>query len=241
MFASELRDLEARLTMPYPERAAFISEVGDDLEQTYRRLLTAGSNAEDARRQALAELEFSNADLVELGVVHAPSAARAVARLPLSARSLVEDFGGVVPLIVFTLFMVEEDSMIEFLREGGVQSVVVILALGGLGLGLELQRAFRWFVLRDHSEPSLSGFSTGPLYLAGACFLSGVLSTAFGVRLSLAAAAISNAPDTAIRAGVSESLAGLIVATGITGAIVLLHGWLATWRERLGLRGKLAL
>jgi hypothetical protein len=236
-FEPELRALRDRLTLPYPERSTFVAEVGADMEQTYQRLVTEGHDAASAKRQAIADLAMSEEDLTELAAIYTPRAARAVARLPHRARRMIEDFGGVVPLLAFTLFMVGEVSMIGFLHEAGVMSVFIILALGGLGLGVQLQRVFRWFVLRDHSERSLSGLTAGPLYLGAACFLSGVLSMAFGYRNVLAAWSTGAVPEADLLLGMGEPLAALILATAVTGVIVLVHGWLAAWRQRVLVHG----
>jgi hypothetical protein len=102
--------------------------------------------------------------------------------------------------------------------------------IGGIGIAVDLRHAFRWFVVRDHSEKSLSSFSSTPLYLAAVSVLVGVIATAVDYRLVFAHVAKGNVGD--IYIGLSEPLSALIVAAALAGLIVLLHGWLSAWRQR---------
>ena len=232
MFEAQLKQLERKLTIPYPERSEFMREIAGDLEFRYQKYIADGMNADDAERRALDEVSLSQENMTDLGDVHEGAVAKAIRVMPQSLGRFITDFSGIVPLVVFALFSLKEFSMLEFLREGGLPFVISIILVGGFGLSVNLKHAFRWFVIRDHSEKSLADFSSGPLYLAAASLLMGVLTTAAGYRLVFAKWSEGSVPDAVIRAGLSEPLAGLIVATAIAGMIVLLHGWLATWREK---------
>jgi hypothetical protein len=233
MFEADLKELERKLNIPYPERADFMREIAGDLEERYQKYLADGMSADVAKCRALNEINLSQENITELSEVHEGAVSKVMRRMPHPWDQYVRDYSGIVPLVIFALFSLKEFSMMEFLREGGIPFIIAVLVVGGFGISLNLKHAFRWFVVRDHSRQSLADFSHGPLYLAAAALLLGVLTTAAGYRIVFAKWAEGGVPDAVIRAGLSEPLAGMIVAAAIAGIIVLLHGWLATWRQRI--------
>lgn len=233
MFHSELKDLEKRLKMPYPERGDFIREVAGDLQHLYTKLRSEGLSNEQASKKALSEIYLSHDDMVVIDAVHESTAAKLVHKLPSPLSKLIRDYSGTVPLLVFFIFSTKEVSMMEFLREGGLPAVIAVLVMGGVGLAINLKHAFRWFVLRDHSDESLKNFSNGPLYLAAATLLAGIVNTAVGYRLVFSRWSQDHFSDSVARAGLSEPLASLIVAATAAGLVILLHGWLSTWRTNI--------
>jgi hypothetical protein len=113
-----------------------------------------------------------------------------------------------------------------FIRDGG-DSMILVILLGSLGLFLELQRFFIWFVLRDHSVPALRKNTATPLFLAAATFLLGVLGTTLRYYDVLANYPFgTNAPEI-LRRGLREPLANMIMASSLAALTVLVHGLLS--------------
>lgn len=234
MFDVELRRIEKRLTIPYPRRTDFLREMAGDLDSRYQKFIADGYGPDEAKTLALNEFHLSQENVADLEDVHEAAVGRFIRNLPEREGQFVRDYSGIVPLIIFACFSLKEVSMLDFLREGGLPSVITILLIGGYGLSINLSHVFRWFVIKDHSEQSLANFTTWPLYLAAASLLAGLITSALGYRLVFVAWSQGAIQDSAIRAGLSEPLAAVIVAATIAGLIVLLHGWLAHWREKIG-------
>jgi hypothetical protein len=232
MFEPELKELELKLKVPYPERVHFLNELTADLSHSFRKSIEEGVTHTEARARALEALHLSGDDIESLNIVHESRASRCLAKLPAPIAQHISDFSGIVPLVIFAIYATKEFPMLEFLREGGLPGVLAIIIIGGIGIAINFRHLFKWFVLRDHSTESLRAFNNGPLYLAVASLLIGIFSTAAGYRIVFAKWSEGSLPDAVVRAGLSEPLAGLMVATIVAGLIVLLHGWLATWRTQ---------
>ncbi len=233
-FGEALARFERELDLPYPERAELIDEMAADLEAAYAESRRRGLPEAEARAAALRALGPDGPALAALAELHRPAARRALERLPRAARALAEPAALAIPFAVVVSLLAAEVPLVLFLREGGA-STVLVLALGALALLLDLERAFRWFVLRDHSPASLAGHTATPLYLAAATALAGMGGTALNAYVVLARAGEGLIPPDAVPVGLRESLSTAITALGLSTLSVLLHGAVAAGRRALRL------
>jgi hypothetical protein len=223
LFADDLVHLESSIQVPYPERAEILDEVRADLAAAYRHARARGLDGPAARQQALSQLALADDARAALEVVHAPVPLRLLGRLPAALRSWLRALATAAPLAALVLFLVLEVPVNRFLNEGG-KSVFLILAFGSLGLLLEMQRFFIWFVVRDHSAEALRRNTATPLYLAAATVLIGVLGTSMRYYSFLNRWGGSLRE---IRRGLSEPLTLMIMACCLAALTVLLHGALS--------------
>lgn len=232
-FREALARFERELDLPYPERADLLDEIAADLEAAYAASRARGLAEPEARAEALREVAPDGPALRALSEVHRPAVRRALERLPRAARALAEPAALLVPFAVVMSLLASEVPLVLFLREGGA-STVLVLALGGLALLLDLTRAFRWFVLRDHAPASLAHTAT-PLYLAAASALAGLGGTALNGYVVLARAGDGLIPPEAVSAGLRESLSCAVTGLALSTLSVLLHGAVAAGRRALRL------
>jgi hypothetical protein len=220
LFADELARLEATIGVPYPARADVIEEMAADLLAAYREERARGHGREVARARALDRLGLNEEGRSALEGVHAPAPLRLLARLPATLRSWLHAVATATPLALLVVFLMVEIPVNEVLRNGG-PVVTMILAFGSLGLLLEMQRFFIWFVLRDHSPEALRRNTATPLYLAAATVLLGLLGTSFRYYRFL-----GRLPEdlASLRIGLREPLTSLIMACSLAALTVLLHG-----------------
>jgi hypothetical protein len=232
-FAPALARLEASLAVPYPERAQIVDEVAADLLAAFHERRACGSDAETAQQEALQRLGFGDEVRLALESVHAPAARRLLDHVPPAVRSWLAAFGSATPLAAVVVFLCFEVPVNEFLSQGG-GAVYFVLAFGSLGVLLELQRFFIWFVLRDHSTESLGRNTPTPLFLSAATLLIGVLSLLFKYHRFLLR---WNGELAALRRGLREPLPALILACSLAMLTILLHGALSAglraWRVPL--------
>ena len=233
-FREALARFERELDLPYPERADLLDEIAADLEAAYAASRARGLAEPEARAEALREVAPDGPALRALSEVHRPAVRRALERLPRAARALAEPAALLVPFAVVMSLLASEVPLVLFLREGGAATVLV-LALGGLALLLDLERAFRWFVLRDHAPASLAGHTATPLYLAAAAALAGLGGTALNGYVVLARAGDGLIPPEAVSAGLRESLSCAVTGLALSTLSVLLHGAVAAGRRALRL------
>jgi hypothetical protein len=230
MFDDALAHLEARLDVPYPERALLLEEIAHDLETAYLAHRGRGLSDRQARAAALRDLGLDDASLRSLEAVHMPAIRRALARLPAPGRQWLEAFALAFPLAGAAILLVLEAPMIDFLREGGVTTFVV-LGIGVLALLVELYRFVVWFVLRDHSVQALRKNTSTPLYLAAATGVLGLFGTALGYYVVFRKWSEGALTEEVFRVGMREPLSAVIVGAGLAALVVLVHGAL-----QLGLR-----
>ncbi len=233
-FDEALSRFERELDLPYPERAELLDEIAADLEAAYAASRRRGLAEAEARAAALQEAEPDGPALAALAEVHRPATRRALERLPRAARALAEPAALALPFALVVSLLASEVPLVLFLREGGAATVVV-LALGGLALLLDLERAFRWFVLRDHSAASLAGHTGTPLYLGAAAALAGLGGTALNAYVVLARAGQGLIPAEAVPVGLRESLSCAVTGLALSTLSVLLHGAVAAGRRALRL------
>lgn len=233
-FREALARFERELDLPYPERAELLDEIAADLESAYAASRARGLAEAEARAAALREVAPDAPALEGLSEVHRPAARRALERLPRAARALAEPAALFLPFFLLVSLLGSEVPLVLFLREGGAATFLV-LALGGLALLLDLTRAFRWFVLRDHSPASLAGHTATPLYLAAATALAGLGGSAVNAYVVLARIGEGLVPPEALATGLRESLSCAITGLALSTLSVLLHGAVAAGRRALRL------
>jgi hypothetical protein len=229
-FAPVLARLEASLAVPYPERAQIVDEMAADLLAAYHQRRACGSDPETAQREALQGLGFGDEVRQALELVHAPTARRLLDHIPAALRSWLAAFASAAPLAAVVAFLCFEVPVNDFLSEGG-GAVYFVLAFGSLGLLIELQRFFIWFVLRDHSSEALGRNTATPLFLSAATLLIGVLGLLLKYHRFLQR---WNGEIEALRRGLREPLPALILACSLAMLTILLHGALSAglraWR-----------
>ncbi len=233
-FGEALARFERELDLPYPERAELLDEMAADLEAAYAEARRRGLADAEALAAALLQVAPDGPALAALAELHRPAAHRALERLPRAARALAEPAALAIPFALVVSLLAAEVPLVLFLREGGAATALV-LALGGLALLLDLERAFRWFVLRDHSPASLAGHTATPLYLAAATALAGMGGTALNAYVVLALSGQGLIPPQAVPIGLRESLSSAITGLGLSTLSVLLHGAIAAGRRALRL------
>jgi hypothetical protein len=226
LFSQELAELEDRLVVPYPDRALLIEELAGDLAAAYRQSCAAGLPEAEARQAALQSMALDEAALRALEDVHTPVVLRALARLPPPVRPWIEASASAIPLAALSLFIVLEVPLSSFLRGGGGAAVLVV-TFGLLGLFVEFQRLFIWFVLRDHSVPALRRNTPTPLYLAAGTMLLGFLGAALKLYSFLPRWATGTLRPGETYTRLTEALACLILGSALAALTVLLHGALA--------------
>jgi hypothetical protein len=220
LFAEELAALEATIAVPYPDRAEMIEELGADLLAAYHEERALGHSEESARGRALRRLGLDADERRALERVHAPAPLRLLDHLPRPVRSWLQAAASAAPLAALVVFLMVEVPVNEVLRNGG-PIVTMVLAFGSLGLLLEMQRFFIWFVLRDHSREALNRNNATPLYLAAATVLLGLLGTAIRYYRFLGRLP-ADLPS--LRLGLREPLTSIIMASCLAALTVLLHG-----------------
>jgi hypothetical protein len=223
LFAGPLAELEERLAVPYPDRALLLEELAADVTEVYGALRARGLSVEQARDEALRSLTLDEQTLREIEDVHVPAVRRALGRLPHPVRQWLETVATALPLAGLFVFLTLEVPLSEFLREGG-WAIHFVLATGALGLFVEMQRFFIWFVLRDHSIAALRRNTPTPLYLAAATTLLGFLGTATEYAALLHSWAHGLVPPERIAHEAGRPLSCIITGTSLATFIVLLHG-----------------
>jgi hypothetical protein len=222
LFAEELARLEEKLAVPYPDRALLLEELAGDVAAVYSGLRAKGLDREAARQQALRALELDQETLRAIEDVHVPAVRRALSRLPPPVRQWLEIFATALPLAVMFLFLITEVPLNVFLSEGGRINYFVI-ATGMLGVFIEMQRFFIWFVLRDHSIAGLRRNTPTPLYLAAATALLGMLGAALQFYGYLGKLGRGEVGLESLAWAGRQPLSCLIMGTSLATILVLLH------------------
>jgi hypothetical protein len=167
-FSPILREVEAGLRLPLPDRTRLLRELQSDLDELTRRFMAEGMSADDALARAREALVPDQRSLNALHAVHEPLYRR-LTRGIAGDRLLLAERGA---LGLATLFVVVS---------GGVSLARVdlfaapspflwpVLWLGGLIFAAVVAKAFQLWVKRDHFAPSrglgtilvLSGMTLG--------------------------------------------------------------------------------
>jgi hypothetical protein len=223
LFAAELSDLEHRLAVPYPARAELIEEAAADLCAAYHQERARGLPPEEARARSLRRLDLDEEARHALEGLHASALQRALGLVPAAAQPWLRALFSAAPLAAVFVFLVREVPVNRFLRHGG-PIVYLVVSFGALGLLLELQRFFIWFVVRDHSADALRRNTPTPLYLAAATVMLGLLGSAVQYHAFLSR---WRGDTLALARGLREPLTSIILACSLAVLTVLLHSALS--------------
>ncbi len=229
MFDDILRQIEARLDIPYPHRTLVVQELESDMWAHFNSLRDEGLSEDEARATTLRDMALDEETLESLETIHNPAIRRILRRIPAPAREPIEWICAVIPLAIGIYFIVTEFPMSDFIREGG-WGMYPVLFFGLSALVLQLRRAFSWFIQRDHSRVALARNTTTPLYLAAATVLMGFTTTASNFYVVLHRWADGQFPDGVVsaRIGFYESVTPLCLAGMLATLIVLFQAALQT-------------
>ena len=172
VFTSILREVEAGLTLPIPERVRILRELESDLEELTARFVAGGLSVEKARLRARDALVPDQHSLQHLQRLHTPFYRRmtwhiAGDRLRVAERlALALTTASVV--VLGTVGLLQADLMSDpspFLWP--------VLGLGGLLFAAVVAKAFQLWVKRDHLVPAQGlGMVLG---IAGTTLATGIL------------------------------------------------------------------
>ena len=169
-----LREVEAGLTMPIPQRVRILRELESDLQALTARFVADGLSVDDALLRARDALVPDQHSLRELQRLHTPLYRRMTShidgdRLRIAERSaLAITTAGVV--VLGTAALLRADLLTDpspFLWP--------VLGLGGLLFAAVVAKAFQLWVKKDHRVPALGLMSI--LGFAGATLSMGILGT----------------------------------------------------------------
>lgn len=222
MFQTLLQDLEARLPLPYPERARFLDELSGDLEYSFEALRAQGLDDDLARARVIEELGLGPEALSSLTHIHLPTLQRALSRLSGPVREWLEATAIALPLASCVYYLTMEAPMILFIKEGGVANLLV-LGFGSLGLLLLGHRFVLYFLLRDHSLAALRKNTATPLYLSAATLGLGLMGAAMGFYVVLARFSAGAFGTDVLWIGMREPLSCVILSAGLSTLILLFH------------------
>lgn len=226
----ELKALETRLTVPYPERLDFLRELKSDMQDHYQHLLEGGMATEHAMAQVRKDFSLTPEDISRLEEAHLHFTAGLLGFIPKHQRSLFLRCIRWCIGFVFIFKLTTEAPMIQFFRDGGF-IIYVILGLGGIVLLQQFYRGFRWFVTRDHSKSSLAAQNSNSITAAVLITMVGLFGTATGYYVVFHKWANNLISTEELKFGLYEPLPCLIVATLLGSAIVIVH-WASQSRLR---------
>jgi hypothetical protein len=207
------------LNIPYPQKYLLELEMKQDLEFA----ASEGGAVEPSIPQSV---------LNDLQAIHSTSLHRLLQRLG-DQRKTVETLMAFVPLLTGLFFIMEEEIMVDFIREGGL-GMYAILGIGGFMLGKELLNGVRLIVVKDHSAENLRIDTTSVLLGCLALMLVSIGSTLLGLYKSAAVAVHPHPAYELLVLGAKESLTNLVLSSFLCALIVLAHygtrRTLALWR-----------
>lgn len=197
----------SRSGIPYPQRHWLAVEVERDLE-------AVGVATDDAK--------FLHEELEELSELHATHLYRWLAGFG-AYRRMVETWLSVFPLMMGGLFIFKEMKMIEFMIQGGVSGMLIILALGLFLLGKEILQMLRLVFIKDHSAQNLQLDSTSVfLGCAGVMFIA-IGWTAMGLYKTTQAVMLQQNSMAILLEGAHESLTPVVLASALSALVVFAH------------------
>ena len=201
-----LREQVQKLKIPYPQKWLFWSEVQEHLS-----CLPLRSDEAEV---------FSDEELMELYEIHNSFLFKFLDRRDPKIRMILEYSLAASPMVGFLVYLGKEGFMFEFIREGGV-AMLPILVLGLLLTLRELSLFFRLVVIKDHSKMKLdvTALSTGGMALLAL----GLGATALGIYYSANATLSQHASGGFFIEGVKESMGPLIVSSGVAAFVLILH------------------
>jgi hypothetical protein len=201
--AGAIRQIRAS-NIPFPHRFLLELEVRRDID----------SGGEDG--------EFAREDLCELERIHSTRLRRGLAKLKAGQRLGAEMFGALTPLFTAFFFIIKEDTMLQFIREGGA-IMFAILIIGAFLLGKEALNFFRLVVIKDHAGENLR-LDTALVWLGcSALMCIGIGGTLLGFYVSAKYVEQSHASYEILLIGAKESLTCTILSSMFCALIAFMH------------------
>ena len=191
--------------IPYPQKFELEQEICSDLAQS------------PSHNNALLSVE----DLRELEEIHSSKLTRALENAG-PGRSFLETVIAYLPLIIVGVTIYKEQTMIEFIREGGA-GMYAILFIGLFLMAREIKSVFLLLIARDHRKENLRIDTWSVVTGCSALMLLGVGGSALGVYVSMKASLAAAASLPILLTGLSESLAPLILSALICACVMLAH------------------
>jgi len=185
--------------IPYPHRHFLQLELESDKEQ-------------------LGEFDLSEDDIRGLEDLYATPSHRLL-KLAGGHKRDVETAIVFAPLILAANFIVKEDHMFQFIREGGA-GMAVILLIAAVLIYREIQNAFRLLVVKDHSPANLRLDTSSVLLGCAALVTFGIGLSALGIYVSFNA---TNSLSPEFFIGAKESLTPLILSSLLSALVVFSH------------------
>jgi hypothetical protein len=204
-----LRQQIRALDIPFPQRYLLELEVTRDLE-------CSGLNEVDS-----AELHLPPEVVLELEDAHSTGIHRHLKRLG-SLRRIVETGLAFIPLVLTLSIIMEEEAMVNFVREGGI-GMYAIMAVGVFLVGRELLNIGRLMIVKDHSLRNLRLDTPTVLLGCLALLMLGIGSTVMGFYLSAESATRSGFSHEILVVGAKESLTHMVLSLFLCAAVLLAH------------------
>lgn len=223
MFEKELKSLEDRMTVPYPERLCIIEEIKSDMEAAFEDIVRLQKLSEETAYKIVIKRFLPNeATTICLESLHAPLLKKILCYLPPSLQSLLLDVILAIVPAFYIFYLFTEVPMINFLMQGGL-AIYVILVLAGIGLYLQLARIFNWFILKHHVKLTLDANTATPLYFAAASICFGLLGTSVAYYKVLLIYAKDVITFDQLKHGLYEPLPCVIIGSAFAIIIILLQ------------------
>lgn len=172
-FLPALRELEAGLALPIPDRIRILRELEFDLEELFRSFLDQGVPVEEARDRAVRTLVPDRRSLSRLAALHAPLYRRLTRGLPEDRLRRAERWALVATAGLVLALETLAVSRLEVFSDPS-PFLFPVVGLGALMLSLAAANAFRLWIRGDSADPGAPGLGA-LLALTGAILLVGVL------------------------------------------------------------------
>lgn len=193
-FASALRELSDRLSLPQPARARVLMEVAGDLEALRQALVDRGLSPEEAEDQALERIDLSDDAVRSLVQVHGGWFRRVTDSIGERAGSRWEAVLLTALILVGLLLSGSVLHAIPLAREAGASLAPVALA-AAVAFGIGAWKAYVLWIRADHRPRGLHD-GLGPLlgavvlqlFLAFAALGFTALTTVHAIRVAPEAA-----------------------------------------------------
>jgi hypothetical protein len=137
-------------------------------------------------------------------------------------RRIVESAIAFLPLLLTVTLIMEDETMVEFIREGGL-GMYGIMAIGVLLFGRELLNGIRLLVIKDHSARNLQIDTPSVLLGCLALMLIGLGSTVLGLYATVDNVAQPSLYFDQIILGVKESITNLVLSSFLCALTVCIH------------------
>ncbi len=203
----ELSNQVKDLKIPYPHKLLLSVELEEHM--LYR------SQSEDMGG-------FSGEETSELYEIHNNFIFKFLDRLSPKSRRFFEITILGLPVVGFLIYLIKEDFMIQFIREGG--AVMLPILLLGFALSVrELHFFFRTVVVKDHSISSLNIDTSSVLVGGLALLVLGIGATALGIYVSANGVVSGNLPVAIFLTGLKESMGPMIVSSTLSALVLIVH------------------